>query len=239
MRSKLVSLIVLFLCVLSFSAFGAQYKYVIKVIAPTLQVYQAPNFSSKVVASAKKDQVFEMVEKKNDWLRIKVKLAGQGYIYGWVEASQTKYKVFRTTVQQTAPSQPKSVGSQKQPMATIQQSAPPKKEAPKKIEKQKKEPKQKKTSSSGNAFREEPGFVYRLFGAPVYNIKDYFSSTSLSTLQARFGLAIDRVMSDSFWLSVPVMYTQGQGFKTIGGGVDGYFSPVDMGKIMLYGKLGA
>lgn len=205
-------------------SYAAQYKYFIKVVSPPLHVYSSPSFGSKIVAKGAKGQVFEISEKKNKWMRVKVRLARGGFIFGWVEVSASKYKVYRKTMKESnksaaRPAPKKTVTSKKQKKPT--------------------KPRKKRSTSGNNAFREASSFAFRAMVGPVYSIKDYFSESSLTTVQWRGGLGIDRILTEKIWVSIPVLFTMGQGFKTVGAGVNGYFSPLDFGSIMPYAKLGA
>lgn len=222
--------IVLGCVMLPVMAHAAQYTYFLKVQASSMRIYAKPSFGAKVMRVAKKDQLLEVAGRQKGWMKVKVPISQTGFVFGWVAESKTNYKVYRKTMKAQSTPPPARMSPSPQPQNTQKQAEKPQKQA--------KTTQNRSKTAQNHALLSPDGVGYRLLGGVAYSIKDYFSENGLGKLQTRIGIGVDKILNEKLWVSVPISYSTGQDFSTIGGGVDVYVSPLSFSKAIVYGKLG-
>jgi|GEM_PF-3841254 len=239
LKSKWILGGVFFVLSVVFQTHAAQYTFYLKVLAPEVRVYTSTN-GSQVMGKAKQNQVYKILKKEGEWIGIEVKTR-QGSKFGWVQAEPGTFKILRKSITTETPT-PKRRSQPRQVINSRPSSSMPPQKKPQR-------------SSSSNAFS-DPSTGLRLFGGPVYNIKDYLGSNNTTSsssatsgssgstsdpslpIQWRVGMSLYIPLSSKFYLGLPILFTTGQSFQTVSGGLHGMFYFWNNGKLGTYAKFG-
>lgn len=211
-----------------------QYTFYFKVLVSEIIVYQSANTSFKM-GKAKQNQVYKISKKLGDWIGLEIKTA-QGIKTGWVQAQKGTFKILRKLI--TVDQAPRRSNQLPNPERNFD-----------------------RPSSNAAQKGQKPQFTppsealtaLRIYGGPVYNIRNYIgsdatssssgsnsgaSSSSNASIQWRGGLSLEFPLSEKLYLGVPIFFTTGAGFQTVSGGLHGLFYAWSNGKLGMYFKLG-